>query len=113
MPAARPVMVTGMHWTGAFIAGLEGIPKMALMRWWTTKGTYATQTRHQEEEMLRTCIRKWGDLLVHVFDRGYASGPWIQLLQTLKVKFVIRWIKKHKFFDSHGVEKKVWEIVFT
>ena len=110
MPAARPVMVTGMHWTGALIAGLEGIPKIALMSWWTTKGTYATHTRNQEEEMLRKCIRKWGDLLVHVFDRGYASGPWIQLLQTLKVKFVIRWIKKHKFFDSNGVEKKLWEI---
>ena len=53
LPAARPVMVTGMHWTGAFIAGLEGIPKIALMSWWTTKGTYATHTRHQEEEMLR------------------------------------------------------------
>ena len=110
MPAARPVMVTGTHWTGALIAGLEGIPKIALMSWWTTKGTYATHTRNQEEEMLRTCIRKWGDLLVHVFDRGYASGPWIQVLQTLQVKFVIRWIKKHKFFDSNGVEKKLWEI---
>jgi hypothetical protein len=110
MPAARPVMVTGMHWTGALIAGLEGIPKIALMSWWTTKGIYATHTRNQEEELLRKCIRKWGDLLVHVFDRGYASGPWIQVLQTLHVKFVIRWIKKHKFFDSNGVEKKLWEI---
>jgi len=110
MPAVRPVMVTGMHWTGALIAGLEGIPKVALMSWWTTKGDYATKTRKQEEEMLRKCVRKWGDILVHVFDRGYASGPWIQLLQTLKVKFVIRWIKKHKFFDMNGVEKKLWEI---
>jgi Transposase DDE domain len=110
MPAVRPVMVTGMHWTGALIAGLEGIPKIALMSWWTTRGDYATKAREQEEEMLRKCVRKWGILLVHVFDRGYASGPWIQLLQTLEVKFVIRWIKKHKFFDSKGVEKKLWEI---
>lgn len=110
MPAARPVMVTGMHWTGALIAGLEGVPKIAFMSWWTTKGAYATTTRKQEEEMLRNCVRKWGDLLVHVFDRGYASGPWIQLLQTVKVKFVIRWIKRHKFFDKNGVEKKLWEI---
>jgi hypothetical protein len=29
MPAARPVMVTGMPGTGAFIAGLEGIPNIA------------------------------------------------------------------------------------
>src|SRR5947209_5762293 len=40
MPAARPVMVTGMHWTGALIAGLEVIPKIALISWWTTKGDY-------------------------------------------------------------------------
>jgi hypothetical protein len=103
-------MVTGMHWTAALIAGLEGIPKIALMSWWTTKGGYATQLRKQEEEMLRKCVKKWGGLLVHVFDRGYASGPWIHLLQSLKVKFVIRWIKKHHFYDSNGAEKKLWQI---
>jgi len=110
MPAVRPVVVTGMHWTGALLAGLEGIPKIAFMSWWTTKGDYATKTRDQEEEMIRKCVRKWGDILIHVFDRGYASGPWLQVLQMLRVKFVIRWIKKHHFYDSNGVEKKLWEI---
>ena len=70
MPAARPVMVTGMHWTGALLAGLEGIPQIALISWWTTKGDYATKTRKQEEEMIRKWVKKWGDILVHVFDRG-------------------------------------------
>ena len=110
MPAARPGMVTGMQWSAALIAGMAGPVKVALMTWWTTKGDYATKLRKQEEEMLRTCVRKWGDLLVHVFDRGYASGPWIQLLQSLRVKFVIRWIKKHYFFDANGIEKKLWQI---
>jgi hypothetical protein len=110
MPAVRPILVTGMHWTGALIAGLEGVPKIAFMSWWTTRGDYATKTRQQEEEMVRKCVRKWGNILLHVFDRGYASGPWIQFLQSLNVKFVIRWIKKHKFFDANGVEKKLWEI---
>ena len=109
MPAARPVLVTGMHWTGALLAGLEGIPNRALMSGWTTQGTYATPTSNQEEEMLRKCSRKWGDLLVHVFDRGDASGPWIQVLETLHVKFVIRWIKQHTFFESNGVQKTVWQ----
>ena len=110
MPAVRPVLVTGMHWTGALITGLEGIPKLAIMSWWTTKGAYATKTREHEEELLRTCVRKWGNTLTHVFDRGYASGPWLQVLQTLRVPFVIRWIKKHCFYDSNGIEKKLWEI---
>jgi len=110
MPAARPVMVAGMHWTGALIAGMEGTIHIALMSWWTTKGDYATKLRAQEEELLRRCVRKWGDILVHVFDRGYASGPWIQLLQSFRVPFVLRWIKKHYFFDAKGLEKKLWQI---
>ena len=103
-------MVTGMHGTGAFIAGREGIPKRALLSWWTTKGDDATKTRNQEEEMIRKCIRKGGNILVHVFDRGSASGPWLQVLQTLHVHCVIRWIKKRNFFAMTGEEKKVGEI---
>jgi hypothetical protein len=110
MPAKRPVMVTGMQWTGALIAGMEGTIKVALMSWWTTKGEYATKMRTQEEALLRTCVRKWSDLLFHVFDRGYASGPWLELLQTLRVKFVIRWKKGHYFRDANGVQKKLWQI---
>jgi hypothetical protein len=80
------------------------------MSWWTTKGEYATKLRKQEEEMLRRCVKKWGNILLHVFDRGYASGSWIQLLQSLRVRFVIRWIKKHHFFGANGKEKKLWQI---
>jgi Transposase DDE domain len=110
MPAAKPIMVTGMQWTGALIAGMEGIVRVAAMRWWTTKGDYAVKQRQVEEEMLRKIVRRWGDILIHVFDRGYASGPWLQLLQSLHVKFVIRWIKNHLFSDKDGNEKKIWQV---
>jgi hypothetical protein len=33
MPAKRPVMVAGMQWTGALIAGMEGTIKVAFMSW--------------------------------------------------------------------------------
>lgn len=102
--------MTGMQWTGALITGMEGMIKVALMSWWTTKGDDATKLRIQEEAMLRKCIRQWGDILLHLFDRGYASGPWIQLLQSLKVRFVIRWKKGHYFVDTKGDEKKLWQI---
>ena len=75
MPAVRPIVVMGMHWTGALIAGREGAPRVALMNWWTTRGDYATRTREKEEEMMRTGIKKWGGILIHIFDRGYSSGP--------------------------------------
>jgi hypothetical protein len=109
-PGGIPIRVMGMQWTAALITGIEGIPKIAVMNWWTNRGDYAVKLRDHEEELLRTCVRKWGSLLTHVFDRGYASGPWIAKLQGLRVKFVIRWVKKHKFFDAEGREKKLWEI---
>jgi len=109
-PQIRPIRVMGMEWTGALIAGLEGIPKIAIMSWWTTKGAYATKLREEEERLLRICVRKWGMLLTYVFDRGYASGPWLEVVEQFRVTFVIRWIKKHIFFDQEGNEKKVWEI---
>jgi hypothetical protein len=109
-PPKKAITVTGMQWTGALVTGMEGLVKVALMNWWTTKGDYAKQLREQEEMLLRKCIRQWGDILLHIFDRGYASGPWIKVLQSLRVKFVIRWKKGHFFFNAKGEEKKLWQI---
>jgi hypothetical protein len=39
-PAGIPIRVMGMQWTAALITGIEGIPHIALMSWWTTRGDY-------------------------------------------------------------------------
>ena len=109
-PLFRPIRVMGMEWTGTIITGLQGIPKLAVMRFWTTKGDYAEKVREKEEEVLRVLVRLWGPLLTFVFDRGYASGPWLEVLQKYRVTFIIRWIKNHLFFTQDGQEKKVWQI---
>jgi hypothetical protein len=49
-------------------------------------------------------------LLVHVFDRGYASGYWLTLLLKYRARFVIRWIKRHEFLTLAGSKKKLWQI---
>lgn len=110
LPSLRPIRVIGMEWTGTIITGLEGIPRLAVMRWWTTKGDYAAKMREIEEEVLRVVVRRWGPLLTFVFDRGYASGPWLEVLERFRVRFIIRWIKKHIFIDQEGRAKKLWEI---
>ena len=66
--------------------------------------------REKEEEILRLLVRKWGPLLTFVFDRGYASGPWLHVLQKFGVKFIIRWIKTHLFADHEGKVKHLWQI---
>lgn len=109
-PALGPIRVMGMEWTGRILTGLEGIPKLALMRWWTTRGDYAEKLREKEEEVLRVLVRTWGPLLTMVFDRGYASGPWLEVLEGFGVRLIIRWIKKHLFYDQEGREKNLWEI---
>lgn len=109
-PAARPVRVMGMQWTAALIVGMHGLPHLALSRWWTTKGVFATRLRDAEEEALRVCLRKWGPLLVHVFDRGSASGSWLTLLVRHRARFVIRWVKRHEFLTPAGTSKKLWQI---
>jgi hypothetical protein len=59
-PAPRPVRVMGMQWSAALIAGMQGLPHLAVTRWWTTKGVFAMKLRETEEEVLRICVRKWG-----------------------------------------------------
>lgn len=109
-PTLRPVRVMGMQWTAAVIVGMAGLPHLAMSRWWTTKGVFATREREVEEDLLRVAIRNWGPLLVHVFDRGYASGAWLKVLVTYRARFVIRWVKKHVFLTLAGEEKKLWQI---
>jgi len=109
-PPKKAITVTGMEWTAALITGMEGVVKVAVMNWWTTKGEYATKLRTQQEVLLRRVVRQWGDQLLHVFDQGASSGPWLQVLEDLRVNFVIRWKKGHEFIDASGVKKKLWEI---
>lgn len=59
-PPKKAVRVTGMQWTGALIAGLQGIPKVALMRWWTTKGDYAEKLRAFEEQVWSRMCEEMG-----------------------------------------------------
>jgi hypothetical protein len=109
-PPKKPITVTGMQWTAAFITGMEGRVSVALISWWSTRGDYAVKLREQQEAQLRKCVRQGGDLLLHLFERGYAGGPWLQVLQSLKARFVIRWKKGHVFVNAQGAEKKLWQI---
>jgi hypothetical protein len=109
-PIARPIRVMGMQWTAALISGMQGVPRLAVSRWWTTKGDFATRLRETEEALLRLTVRRWGPVLVHVFDRGYASAYWLGVLATYRARFVIRWIGNHVFVTMAGEEKKLWQI---
>jgi hypothetical protein len=48
-PPKKAITVTGMQWTGALITGMEGLIKVAVMSWWSTRGDEATKLRKQQE----------------------------------------------------------------
>ena len=110
LPPKKAITVTGMEWTGALITGMQGTIKVAVMSWWTTRGEEAKKLREQQEILLRKVFRQWGNQLLHIFDRGAASGPWIKVLQQFGIRFVIRWKKGHYFFNANGEKKKLWQI---
>lgn len=104
-PGGRPVVVLGSEWIGGILLGSSDIPLLTTMRWWTRKGERASTQKEEDEKILKELARKWGKDVIHVFDRGYAGAPWLKKLLGHEVDFVIRWKKKHYFYDEKGEKK--------
>lgn len=108
-PGGRPIFVPGMQWFGLLVVGLDGAPVVAAMRWWTSRGKFARSRRAIAAQLLRRCAAAWQKRVIHVFDRGYASGPWLGLAFRFKVRFVLRWKKRQKLVDVKGL-RNAWRI---
>jgi hypothetical protein len=81
------------------------------MVWWSRKGDQATKQRDQEKSLLRTLSGAWRKAVIHVFDRGYASGPWLGYLGAFEALLVIRWKKAPHFLDGNGKEMALSQII--
>ena len=106
----RPIVVRGWEWTAVLLCGLQGAVQVVSMRWWSRTGPQATTAREQEGQLLRECARRWGRRVLHLFDRGYAGGPWLGELGRAGVRFVVRWPKRYQLLDSKEIERKAWQI---
>ncbi len=109
-PGGPPIMVPGMHWITLLLMGYHGIPRVAAMQWWTTRGHFASDRRTEEAGLLAHCARAWGRRVVHVWDRGFSGGPWLIQAAQYKVRFVLRWQKGYNLVDDQGRRRKAWEI---
>ena len=111
-PGGRPVFVPGMHWLTLLVIGRNeksGPPCTAAMRWWTTRGRWASDKATHRSQLLAQSAQEWGQLAVHLFDRGFAGTPWLKLLFGHTVRFVMRWPKGYKLLDEQGIERKAWQ----
>lgn len=109
-PGGRPICVPGLHWLALLLLGDKGPPTLALMRWWTTRGLFATDRRSQEQAVLGQCAAAWGQRVLHVFDRGFAGSPWLGQLFAQQTRWLLRWPKGYHLVDTQGRERPAWQI---
>ena len=109
-PGGRPIFVPGFHWLMVTVLGPSGPPTLANLSWWTTRGQKATERRTVENRMLSETSRRWGQAVIHVWDRGFAGKPWLTMAFVHAVRFVMRWPKHYGLVDEQLRERKAWQI---
>lgn len=108
-PSGRPVFVPGMNWLQILVTGIRGAPALAHIRFWTTRGDAKTTKREEEHLVLRDVAKRWGNLVIHLWDRGFAGAPWLGLAILYRVRFIVRWQKNFKLIAPDGRLLKAWE----
>lgn len=109
-PGGRPIFVPGFHWLKILVIGSTGIPTLAHMRWWTTRGEQASQKRTEESVVLAYMDGLWGKEVLHIWDRGFAGNPWLTQAFLHGARFVLRWPKNYYLLDEQGQLRKPGEI---
>jgi transposase len=106
-----PICVPGYEWSAVLLGGLNLVPMVAKMQWWTTKGLHKECRSNIFYRMLKSFSNEFGQLLTHVLDRGYASEDTLEKMFRFKQKFIVRWKGLHKLMDGEGAIKNTWRIV--
>jgi hypothetical protein len=112
-PPVGRICVAGMHWLAVTLVPLyqtQGTAILAAMRWWTSRGIYASFERDEQARLLQWLAQAWGRQVVHVFDQGFAGLLWLRLCLGLNLRFVLRWRKDYHLVDAKGMAKAAWKI---
>jgi hypothetical protein len=80
------------------------------MRWWSSRGALASHEKDEHCKLLRQTTQWWGRRVVHIFDRGYASGPWLGALRGFDSRFILRWKLNYHLVNEAGVKQAAWKI---
>lgn len=108
-PGGPPVFVPGMQWLSVALVSLHGLPALAAMRWWTSRGKGASERWPVLHDQLQQCRQAWGQRVIHIFDRGFASSPWLGPLLEAELRFVLRWKTKQHLVDGKG-KRPAWHL---
>lgn len=101
-PTGKPTFVPGYHWLMVMVLGMAGTPTLAAMRFWSRRGEQATERKTVALALLEQAAGAWGSEVTHLFDRGYASGPWLAAFFELHIRFIVRWRNSYHLQDAKG-----------
>jgi hypothetical protein len=101
-PTHRPVFVPGLPMVALLVAAMQGAPVLANLTFWTRRGPHATSHAEVTAQLFVECVRRWGERVLHVCDRGYASSTWVGRFIEAQVDFVVRWRTDYKLVDAKG-----------
>jgi hypothetical protein len=110
-PTDRPIFVPGFNWLQILVTGLQGVPVLAHLCWWTTRGEKASQKRLEEGKILKRVARLWGRKVIHLWDRGFAGAPWTTLALDHRLRFILRWNNKYHLIGPDGRKHEAWKVV--
>lgn len=108
-PGGRPIFVPGFNWLQVIVTGMRGAPVLAHLRYWTTRGEAQTTKRQEEHQVLQQVAKRWGQMVVHIWDRGFAGAPWLGLALFYRVRFIVRWQKSYNLLAADGRKLKAWQ----
>jgi hypothetical protein len=108
-PGGRPVFVPGFNWLQVLVTGKQGMAQLAHMCWWTTRGAASSDKRSEERQVLEQVAQRWGRSVVHVWDRGFASHPWLAQVFTQQVRFILRWRSDYRLLNTKGELKAAYK----
>jgi len=110
-PTDRPIFVPGFNWLQILVTGLQGVPVLAHLYWWTTRGEKASQKRIEEGKILKRVANLWGRKVLHVWDRGFAGVPWTTLALDHHLRFILRWNSNYHLIGPNGRKHEAWKVV--
>ena len=108
-PGGRPIFVPGFNWLQVLVTGMRGAPALAHLRYWTTRGEAQTTKRQEEHQVLQQAAKRWGRMVIHIWDRGFAGAPWLGFVLPYQVRFIVRWQKGYNLIAGDGRLLKAWQ----
>ena len=105
-PTRKAIHVPGLRWIGLLLCGMKEQPQVARLEWWTSRGKHAAQRGPVLLKLLQWAREQFSSAVLHVFDRGFAGGPWLGILLNGQDRFLLRWPSAYQLLDEKGRLKR-------